>query len=520
MTEAQLHNNKIALTNPPSFSGFATNLIPYTNSQGEFKATSNFSFDGTNFAAPNINATTMTLSSLGNNEILFTNGSAQLSTSANLTYNSGTGVLTSAGGAFMVGSGGAVTCVNLNAGSGTIQTTGSGIFGSVNAGSGAISTTGTGTFGAIVGTSLNVGGGTVTCGAVSASGSVSGTFSGNGASINSINASNISSGTLNAARLAASGVSPGTYTSATIVVDAAGRVTSATNGGTGGGTGVVGNLASTYGGVSASGWGAFIFRIPIIVDTETIDGTDNLVLDTTLGSPNYKLVVNAVTRGIGTEALQVTDTGSGAGYFGISALTGVRMTATPPGYSGGAILRVDSNSPKTNGYYFFQCLNPDVVSGSMLDRFHVDSGGNLSVFGSITAGTKDFSIPHPLLALTNTTTLLHTSVESPRANLLYRGSVTLVSGVATVDLDAVSGMTSGTLAELTDLSNADVFLQNKTSSTSLTWQISGHTLTITCSDVNSSDRVSWLVLAERKASTMPGVLVDVDGHKVVEVARA
>lgn len=60
-----------------------------------------------------------------------------------------------------------------------------------------------------------------------------GAFSGAGSGLTSLNASNISSGTLNAARLATSGVSAGTYGSASavpqIVVDTYGRATSVSN---------------------------------------------------------------------------------------------------------------------------------------------------------------------------------------------------------------------------------------------------------------------------------------------------
>lgn len=96
----------------------------------------------------------------------------------------------------------------------------------------------------------------------------------NSATTDTTSASNISSGTLNSARLAASGVAPGAYTNANITVDVAGRVTVAANGtssGTPGGSNLQlqWNNSGAFAGFTLSGDCTLVPSTGVITCTKT-----------------------------------------------------------------------------------------------------------------------------------------------------------------------------------------------------------------------------------------------------------
>lgn len=126
---------------------------------------------------------------------------------------------------------------------------------------------------------------------------------------------------------------------------------------------------------------------------------------------------------------------------------------------------------------------------------------------------KAFQIDHPLAPTERD--LYHMAVESPQYNLIYRGVVTLVKGQAVVSIDIASRMTPGTFAVLTK--NPDIFLQNRTGWDPVKGQIQGDQLTIVSKDRNSTDSISWMVVAERNDPTIrTSPLVDAKGSLVPE----
>jgi len=153
--------------------------------------------------------------------------------------------------------------------------------------------------------------------------------------------------------------------------------------------------------------------------------------------------------------------------------------------------------------------------------FYIANSGNLvlayslTVGGSISKGSGSFKIPHPLEAKKDTHHLVHSFVEGPQADNLYRGKVTLENGTATQNIDTVAGMTEGTFAAL----NREVqcFTTNETGWTAVKGSVSGNVLTITAQENTCTDTISWMVIGERKDQHMYNTdWTDDDGKVIVE----
>ena len=150
------------------------------------------------------------------------------------------------------------------------------------------------------------------------------------------------------------------------------------------------------------------------------------------------------------------------------------------------------------------------TSTSWVETFRIDTTGNvgigtnnptskLQVNGSLAKSSGTFDIAHPLHPTTKR--LVHSFIEGPRCDLIYRGTVALTNGVATVDINrqcthnTVGAMEHGTFEAL--CANPDVFLQNRTGFGRVIGTIQGGTLTITCENNTATDLISWMVVAER-----------------------
>lgn len=113
--------------------------------------------------------------------------------------------------------------------------------------------------------------------------------------------------------------------------------------------------------------------------------------------------------------------------------------------------------------------------------------------------TKNFKINHLIESKKETHYLRHAAIEAPQADLIYRGKVTLSNGTATVNIDEVSRMSDGTFSLL--CRDIQCFTSNETGWDAVKASMSNNTLTINCQNTNSSDEISWMVIAERKDSS-------------------
>ena len=137
---------------------------------------------------------------------------------------------------------------------------------------------------------------------------------------------------------------------------------------------------------------------------------------------------------------------------------------------------------------------------SGLTRMQISGSGNVQVVGALSKGSGSFKIDHPLVGMSTTHNLVHSFIEGPQADLIYRGKVDLVGGSATVNIDTAGRMTEGTFDAL--CTNVQCFTSNETDWTAVKGSISGNILTITAQDNTSTATVSWMVVGERKDQHM------------------
>jgi len=141
--------------------------------------------------------------------------------------------------------------------------------------------------------------------------------------------------------------------------------------------------------------------------------------------------------------------------------------------------------------------------------------GALSCTGALSKGSGSFRVDHPLPELTATRQLVHSFIEGPKADLIYRGKVALVDGQATVNIDTAATMTEGTFEVL--CRDVQCFTTNESDWICVRGKVTGNILTIEAEDITATSVVSWMVIGERQdPHMMETEWTDENGRVIVE----
>jgi len=213
-------------------------------------------------------------------------------------------------------------------------------------------------------------------------------------------------------------------------------------------------------------------------------------------SGNFSLEMNAAgTMGSGGYIGYIT--GFGSGVWGIIPFN----TASPISYTGYGIGLAAALDGSGTGYRYsviWPSANSTNGAGSVGQYFQLPPENNVHGAGTEADPIllKAFSIKHPIKELADKKVLVHSCVEAPRVDLIYRGVATLDKGHAMVILDIEANMSLGTFAALTK--NVQFFLQQDSILNLVSGEIvDGDMLELNSLNPFSKAKISWMVIAER-----------------------
>lgn len=154
-------------------------------------------------------------------------------------------------------------------------------------------------------------------------------------------------------------------------------------------------------------------------------------------------------------------------------------------------------------------------SASPTERMRISANGAVNVVGSLSKGSGSFKINHPLSEKTDTHYLVHSFIEGPQADLIYRGHVQLVDGLASINIDEAARMTEGTFESL--CANVCCFTTNESDWTAVRGAVTGNILAIEAQDASCTAEVCWMVIGERQdVHMMETEWTDDNGRVIVE----
>ena len=270
-------------------------------------------------------------------------------------------------------------------------------------------------------------------------------------------------------------------------------------------------------------------------------GSSSLRINNNADSASLVTVLDGGNIGIGTtspaQLLDILGTGAPSANINALALELQRTGASSGGDEKvGILFRQNNNSgastmfDATRIYSQVEDASPNGSfklvfatkpnGGSLTDRAVISSTGlavtgALSCTGALSKGSGSFRIEHPLPSKSATHQLVHSFIEGPKCDLIYRGKIDLVDGKASVNIDADSTMTEGTFEAL--CATVQCFTSNESGWGAIRGKVIGNILTIEAQDSASTDNVSWMVIGERKdPHIMDTDWTDKSGRPIVE----
>jgi hypothetical protein len=231
-----------------------------------------------------------------------------------------------------------------------------------------------------------------------------------------------------------------------------------------------------------------------LVFSTTADGASSPTQRMRIANSGYVFVGDAVSQGYGPSLGYMMGIRSPA-----TAADQTYLSIAAPGQTldtQGMILGIGASAANL----LVRDNKPLSFATNDVTRMTIAAGGSVSVVGALSKGSGSFRIDHPLSEKKDTHQLVHSFIEGPQADLIYRGHVCLVNGKAQINIDEVAQMTEGTFEAL--CRDVCCFTTNESDWTPVRGSVTGNILTIEAQDPASCADVCWLVIGERKDQHM------------------
>ena len=213
---------------------------------------------------------------------------------------------------------------------------------------------------------------------------------------------------------------------------------------------------------------------------------------------------------------------TGASGFQINGFTSYRSSGGSASSPGDAAIYYNATTGYTlqaraGSSYDWSLISPgnaNYIARNPTGTLDMQFLGAVAVTGALSKGSGSFRIAHPLPEKKQTHDLVHSFIEGPKADLIYRGLVKLQDGRAQVNIDAASGMTEGTFVAL--CRTVQCFTTNEAGWTAVRGKVTGNILSIEAQQ-SCEDEVSWMVIGERQDEHMMNTdWTDNQGRVIVE----